>query len=157
MKTTTRTQRRGADAPEAALALKPLLADLIALSLQAKQAHWNVTGPQFAPLHALFDELTTAFRGWYDEVAERLRALGVPADGRLTTVAEETALDEFPAGLVPGERAVTLLLDRVGTTSARARNAVTALDDIDLVTQDLVIGIVQGLEKQAWMLRAHVS
>ncbi len=33
------------------------LADSWHLAIQAKQAHWNVKGPHFLPLHELFDKL----------------------------------------------------------------------------------------------------
>jgi starvation-inducible DNA-binding protein len=36
--------------------LNARLADAIDLALQAKQAHWNVKGPQFIALHELFDQ-----------------------------------------------------------------------------------------------------
>jgi starvation-inducible DNA-binding protein len=134
--------------------LQPLLADLVVLALQAKQAHWNVIGPQFSPLHTLFDGMTDAYRGWYDEVAERLRALGEPADGRLTAL-EGTRVDELPPGLLAGEAAVALLLSRVEAAAGRARETLAVLGEEDPVSQDLVIGIVEGLEKQAWMLRSQ--
>jgi len=139
---------------EASEALAPLLADLVVLSLQSKQAHWNVTGPQFSPLHELFDAMAGEHRGWYDEVAERRRALGDPADARLAALAG-SALPELPAGTIPGDRAVALLLERVETAAARARASIDPLGESDPVTQDMVIGIVEGLEKQAWMLRAQ--
>ena len=40
--------------------LNNLLADAIDLQTQAKQAHWNVKGPQFIALHKLFDEIDEA-------------------------------------------------------------------------------------------------
>ena len=139
---------------ETAGALTPLLTDLVVLSLQAKQAHWNVTGPQFQPLHELFDALTNDYRGWYDLVAERLRALGEPADGRLAALAG-TAVEEMPAGTFHGEKAVALVLERVEGLVIRTREGLGILGEEDLVSQDMVIGIVEGLEKQAWMLRAQ--
>ena len=139
---------------EATAALAPLLADLVVLSLQSKQAHWNVTGPQFSPLHALFDSMADGHRGWYDEVAERRRALGEAADARLSSLAG-SPLPEMPAGSLPGDRAVALLLERVEAAAERARASLEALGAADPVSQDLVIGIVEGLEKQAWMLRAQ--
>jgi starvation-inducible DNA-binding protein len=139
---------------ETAETLRPLLADLVVLSLQSKQAHWNVTGPQFEPLHAMFDRMTDEYRGWYDAVAERLRALGESADGRVEALAG-SRVAELPGGALPGERAVSLLLSRVEATAGHARESVGPLGESDPVTQDMVIGIVEGLEKQAWMLRAQ--
>jgi len=143
------------DAKNAAAELRPLLLDLVALSLHTKQAHWNVTGPYFSPLHALFDAMTDEARLWYDDVAERIRALGEAADGRVSSVARGSGAEEMPGGEIPGEKAVALLLDRVEGIAARARARIGRLGDLDPVSQDMVIGIVNGLEKQAWMLRAQ--
>ena len=143
--------------PETARLLQPALADLVALSLQAKQAHWNVTGPGFRPLHEFYDLLADSVRGWYDDVAERMLALGVPADGRLSTVARTAELDEFPEGPVGDRRSVELLLGRVEALAGRLRSNLERAGQLDPVTQDMLIEITQGLEKLAWMLRAHLQ
>jgi starvation-inducible DNA-binding protein len=135
--------------------LQATLVDLIALSLQAKQAHWNVAGPAFRSLHELFDEMTGSLREWYDDVAERLVALRTPADGRPSTVSEAGRVDELPEGQIPDREAVRLILNRVEALAGRIRAELARLGELDPVTQDMLIGIVQGLEKQAWMLRAH--
>ena len=36
------------------------------------------------------------------------------------------------------------------------RDAQSKLGDIDAVSEDLVIGILAGLEKSLWMLRSHL-
>jgi starvation-inducible DNA-binding protein len=72
--------------------LQAVLVDLIDLSLQGKQAHWNVVGPQFRALHLELDDVVESARNWADDVAERLRALGVAADGRPSVVAKDTGL-----------------------------------------------------------------
>lgn len=64
------------DAPDidrgtAASALQTLLSKLVALTLDAKQAHWNVTGPGFLPLHSITDEFVADLRVWSDRIAER--------------------------------------------------------------------------------------
>ena len=139
--------------PKTTAELAPLLLDLVALSLDAKQAHWNVTGPLFHPLHALFDSMTDEVRGWYDALAERIRALGEAADGRPGPVAK--AAVPMPAGEIDGPKAVALMLERVEGAASRARARLGRLGELDPVSQDMVIGIVEGLEKQAWMLRAQ--
>jgi starvation-inducible DNA-binding protein len=137
--------------------LQAILVDLIALSLQSKQAHWNVRGPLFRPLHELFDEITDSARGWYDEVAERNRAIGAPADGRPSTVAEGSKIEDLPAGEIPDRDAVVQVLKGVEGLAGRIRGRLDAVGRQEPISQDLLIGIVDGLEKHAWMLRAHQS
>ena len=50
--------------------LNQQLAGLIDLSLQAKQAHWNVKGPNFIGLHELFDTIAEDLEPYVDDVAE---------------------------------------------------------------------------------------
>jgi starvation-inducible DNA-binding protein len=135
--------------------LQPMLVDLVALSLLAKQAHWNVRGPLFQPLHAQFDALADALRGYYDDVAERMLALGVAADGRPSTVASSSRVEDLPSGPIADREAVTLVVKRLEGVAARLRGRIDVLGDHDPVTQDLIIGVVEGLEKQAWMLRVQ--
>ena len=58
--------------------------------------HWNVVGPQFEPLHELFQEQYTELSKAIDEIAERIRALDVKAPASfsefksLSSIAEET-------------------------------------------------------------------
>ncbi|OGN84951.1 MAG: hypothetical protein A2X23_01605 [Chloroflexi bacterium GWC2_73_18] len=142
---------------DTAVALQETLVELIDLSLQTKQAHWNVAGPNFKPLHELLDEFTDGYRGWYDEVAERLAAIGVAPDGRTATVAANSPLAPLPAGQLDDRALVALVEERVAGVAGRVRGRMERLGEHDLVTQDLLIGIVHGLEKQVWMLRAQRS
>ena len=73
------------------------LLDLLDLRLQAKQAHWNVKGPQLAALHTLFGEVAGGFDRVTDEVAERAVVLGGFALGTLQTVGRYSRLEPYPA------------------------------------------------------------
>jgi len=136
-------------------ALQATLVELIDLSLQAKQAHWNVVGPTFKPVHEFLDELTAEYRDWYDLVAERLTAIGRSPDGRGTTVAGSTPLPALPAGLIGDQAALAAFDERVTLVASNVRRRADELGELDLATQDLFIEILRGLEKQRWMLRAH--
>jgi starvation-inducible DNA-binding protein len=70
----------------AASALQILLPEVVALTLHAKQAHWNMTGPGFLSLHSLTDEIAAGTRTWADQIAERALALDVPVDAHPTGV-----------------------------------------------------------------------
>src|SRR6187551_3483705 len=76
--------------------LNASLADLLDLRLQAKQAHWNVKGPQFAALHELFDEVAAELDESADALAERAASLGGAARGTLQAVALASRLPEYP-------------------------------------------------------------
>ena len=135
--------------------LQATLVELIDLSLQAKQAHWNVVGPRFKPVHEFFDELTTEYRDWYDLVAERLTAIGYAPDGRSATVVSTSRLPSLPAGPIEDQAALAAIDERVTLVAANVRRRADGLADLDVATQDLMIEVLRGLEKQRWMLRAH--
>lgn len=146
---------RTGTAPLTASALQKLLPDLVALSLNAKQAHWNVTGPAFLPLHALTDQIAADALGWADRVAERTVALGFTVDGRPGTVAASAG--PFLAGRLGDREAIDelgVLLDHV---AARARAALDMLAHADAVGHDIVVSALEGLEKYRWMLHAQTT
>ena len=135
--------------------LQVLLADLIDLSLQGKQAHWNVVGPLFQSVHAQLDNIVDDARIWADDVAERKVTIDLAADGQPGDVAKESRLEPLPHGYIADREAVALMERRVGGVASRARQAAERLGDLDLASQDLIIEIVRGLEKHQWMLRAQ--
>lgn len=140
-----------------AAGLQATLVELIDLSLQAKQAHWNVVGPAFKPVHEFLDELTGEYRDWYDMVAERLTAIGVSPDGRAATVASSTSLPVLPPGAIGDGAALAAFEERVTLVASSVRRRADELAEVDLASQDLLIEVLRGLEKQRWMLRAHAA
>lgn len=137
--------------------LQRVLVDLVELHLQAKQAHWNVLGPNFRDLHLQLDEVTDAAREAGDAIAERLRALRGTPDGRSVTVAGTTTLAVFPQGERPGAEMAAEIADRIAAAVATVRAVHDAVDAEDPATSDLLHAVVVSLEKQAWMLRAEIS
>jgi starvation-inducible DNA-binding protein len=135
--------------------LQATLVELIDLSLQTKQAHWNVVGPSFKAIHLFLDELTDQYRDWYDEVAERLAAIGVSPDGRIATLGASTPLEPLPAGQLRDQDVLAFFETRVTLVADRVRARLDPLGAHDLASQDLLVGILHGLDKQRWMLRAH--
>lgn len=142
-------------ATELADLLQRVHVDLIELHLQGKQAHWNVVGHNFRDLHLQLDEVVDAARGFSDDVAERMRALYVTPDGRSTAVAEQTSLEEFPAGEVDTAQTVDLMTERLYRTVGTLRDVHDAVDEADPSTADLLHAIIIRLEQLAWMVNAE--
>lgn len=137
-------------------ALQGALIDLIDLSLLAKQAHWNLIGPRFRSVHLQLDEVVALAREHADTVAERAVSIGVNADGRARTIADETGLPQLEAGYISDDKVVAALTDMLGRLIERFRERIKATEEPDPVTQDLFIQITAGLEKQHWMFQTQV-
>jgi starvation-inducible DNA-binding protein len=132
------------------------LATLTDLAAAYKQAHWNVLGAGFAELHRLFDQFADETRAYVDLVAERAVALGGTARGTLQAAAECSALTPFPIDERDERRLLEELSRRVERTVDELREAIGSSAE-EPVTQDLYSEITRGIEKQRWMVLAHLS
>ncbi len=135
--------------------LQPSLYDLLALGLITKQAHWNVQGPHFRSLHLHLDEIWAEVQDHIDTLAERITALGVSPSGQANEVSDNANLSQIPLGFLKDVQVIDLMTERVGTTCRNIRERMARIEDVDTVTADLLHGILEGLEKQLWMLRSQ--
>lgn len=138
-----------------AQALNETLADTYTLYMKTHAYHWNVTGPQFHTLHIMFEEQYREMWAALDEIAERVRALGVfaPASGK--KFSELTALDNADPEPPAAAQMIKNLLTDHETLIKRARAGLeTAEQAGDAASADLFTVRIQIHEKTAWMLRA---
>ncbi len=141
-----------------ALLLNEELAELIDLGLQAKQAHWNVKGPNFIALHKLFDETAEGIEDYIDDVAERIVALGGTAEGTVGIVGKRTKLPAYPTNISNGRDHVEAFSTALAATGKSVRASIdksTELGDAD--TADLFTGISRGIDKSLWFVEAHLQ
>ncbi|QCB93576.1 Dps family protein [Cellulomonas shaoxiangyii] len=127
------------------------------LQLTLKHIHWNVVGPHFIAVHEMIDPQVDAVRAMVDATAERIATLGVAPQGtpgalvkartwddysigRATTTAHLGALDEVYVGVITDHRA-----------------AADATEELDTVTNDLLVGHLHELELFHWFVRAHLE
>ena len=137
--------------------LQQLLVESTDLALALKVAHWNVRGPQFLPLHELFDQLADKLRGHGDDLAERIAQLGGQPDATAKRVAEQSELEAYPVTATTAEDHLTAVADRWADFANACRRAIETADDADdEVTTDLLTGLTGDLDKQLWFLEAHL-
>ena len=132
------------------------LAGLTDLAAAYKQAHWNVIGMDFAQLHALFDQFADQTREYMDLIAERAVTIGGAARGTIQAAVEGSVLPPFPVEDRDEVRLLTELVSRVDALTAELRQAMDACAD-EAATQDVYVEVVRGIEKQRWMLQAHLA
>jgi starvation-inducible DNA-binding protein len=135
--------------------LQAVLADLIELHIQGKQAHWNIVGTNFRDLHLQLDEIVDAARQFADDMAERMRALHALPDGRSATVAKSTSLAQFPEGLINTKDAIERIVAALEAAVGTMRKVHDEVDEEDPTTADLLHEFIAKLEQYAWMVNAE--
>lgn len=136
--------------------LNQSLADASDLKSQAKQAHWNVKGPNFIALHELFDRVAAELEVNIDDIAERITVLGGTAMGTVRMAAERSSLTEYPLEITDGTAHVDALSTALADFGKKARNNIEATDELgDADTADLYTEISRGIDKLLWLVEAH--
>jgi len=145
------------DREQIAEGLSRLLADSYTLYVKTHNYHWNVTGPLFNSLHTQFEEQYMALAAAVDEIAERIRALGVYAPGSYKAFSKLTKIEESEE--VPSANGMIADLVKAHETVVRtAREAFPAAEKGgDEATADLLTQRMQYHEKTAWMLRSMLE
>jgi starvation-inducible DNA-binding protein len=73
-------------------------------------------------------------------------------------VAQQSQLSEFPADIVAGKQVVEVLAQRYGAYASACRAALdTAAEIGDQETADLFTGISRTIDKDLWVLDAHLQ
>ncbi|AWV86270.1 DNA starvation/stationary phase protection protein [Acinetobacter radioresistens] len=134
--------------------LSRLLADSYTLYLMTHNFHWNVTGPMFSSLHAMFMEQYTEQWNALDIIAERIRALGFPAPGTYKQFNDLATIKEVE-GVPTAEEMIRYLVNAQEATARTARELFPVVDEVnDQPTADVLTQRIDVHEKTAWMLRS---
>ncbi|MFE3737160.1 Dps family protein [Streptomyces sp. NPDC059134] len=127
------------------------------LALTLKHVHWNVVGPHFIAVHEMLDPQVDAVRGMVDETAERISTLGGSPAGTPGALVRERGWDDYAVGRADAIEHLGALDVVYSGIVADHRRAVDAVDELDPVTQDLLIQHLRSLELFQWFIRAHLE
>lgn len=144
-------------AAAAAQFLSPVVLGLQALTIDGKQAHWHVRGANFVGVHELLDTIVAHAGDFADTAAERIVALGLPIDARVSTVAAKAGATAVPAGFTQSDELVRAVISDIDAILVDVKAAIDGLDEVDLTSQDVAIEIMRGLEKDRWFLVSHIA
>jgi starvation-inducible DNA-binding protein len=137
--------------------LQARLVSLLDLALTLKHVHWNVVGPHFIGVHQMLDPQAARVNELIDQLAERITTLGGSPDGRPGSIVKQRTWDDYGLGrdLVDAHLGA---LDQVyiGVITSH-RDAIDATEEIDPVTQDILIEQTEALEQFHWFVRAHLE
>jgi starvation-inducible DNA-binding protein len=154
---TTKTGDTANVAAGVAQFLTPVVQELVALAVNGKQAHWHVRGVNFIAVHELLDVVVDHAQEWADLAAERVVALGLPVDGRLKSVADKSGAANPKLGFQPYDEAIADIVAQIDLATEKVNEAIDGLDELDPASQDVVIEIRRGLDKDRWFLFSHIA
>jgi starvation-inducible DNA-binding protein len=140
---------------ELAEQLGDVLDAVYSLMIRTHVYHWNVEGPLFEPVHKLTEAQYTALFQAVDEIAERMRALD--AKPAVNANSFPTGVSNIPASLSAEKMIAELVRQHEGVVRLM-RDVVALAEKVDdVVTADLLTGLMARHEKDAWMLRSTLQ
>jgi starvation-inducible DNA-binding protein len=127
------------------------------LHLTLKHIHWNVVGPHFIAVHEMIDPQVDQVRAMTDDVAERISTLGGEPDGTPGALVRERTWNDYSIGRAEAIEHLGAL-DLVYTSVIEDhREVMRETEELDPVTQDMLIEQLRGLELFQWFVRAHLE
>jgi len=137
--------------------LQERLVALIDLQLTLKHIHWNVVGPTFIGVHLMLDPQVEAVEGMVDTTAERMATMGASPNGLAGNIVATRTWDDYGLGRASVMQHLGALdLAYAGVVEGH-RKAIDKTDQLDPVTQALLIGMAEQLEQFHWFVRAHLE
>jgi starvation-inducible DNA-binding protein len=127
------------------------------LHLTLKHIHWNVVGPNFIGVHEMIDPQVELVRGYADEVAERIATLGVSPQGTPGAILKDRTWDDYSVGRDTVQAHLGALDLVYNGVIEDTRKAIDETEEVDPVTQDILIDQAAELEKFQWFVRAHLE
>jgi starvation-inducible DNA-binding protein len=137
--------------------LQERLVALIDLQLTLKHIHWNVVGPTFIGVHLMLDPQVEAVEGMVDSTAERIATMGASPNGLAGNLVAQRTWDDYGLGRASVMQHLGALdLAYAGVVEGH-RKAIEKTEQLDPVTQDLLIEHAEQLEQFHWFVRAHLE
>ncbi|AXN38480.1 MULTISPECIES: Dps family protein [Peribacillus] len=132
------------------------IANFSVLYTKIHNYHWFVNGPHFFELHQKLEELYKEVTSNYDELAERLLAIGEKPVATLKEYMELTTIEEA-TGKENTEDMVQSVISDFEKLSEEFLEIIEVAETEDPVTADMLTGMKKSLNKHAWMLRAYLG
>ncbi|WP_026371024.1 DNA starvation/stationary phase protection protein DpsA [Kallotenue papyrolyticum] len=139
-------------------ALNQDLASMITLYQQYHKHHWIVEGAQFLELHLLLEEHYNQLHDQFDQVAERIVALGgLPVSGP-AEIQEHAYIKHEDPGMFDLREMLEHDLAAEGTLASHLRQHIELASRLgDYGTEALLKAILEATEKRAAFLEKHLQ
>ena len=138
-----------------------LLSDVCNLQVMGQSLysiHWNLVSPHFLTIHKFTDKQHSIVLELIDELAERVRAIGVKIPTSLNDVFKLKTIQEvclFGSDQTDYQCLCGLLKSTQEAHAHLTQSIAAAGACNDLGTQEILISVEKALAKQIWMIRSQ--
>lgn len=134
-------------------AVNPVIADVFALYVKAKNCHWHLSGSHFRDYHLLFDEHAELLFSSIDKLAERMRRIGATTIRSISHISKLQTIKDDNAEFVSPERMIQTLIDDNRHLAENQRAAIKVCEENrDTPTSNILQEILDETEKRTWFL-----
>lgn len=134
--------------------LSVIMADTYTLYLKTQNYHWHVKGPQFKPLHDLFEMQYRELAEAVDAIAERMLMLGHKAPATFKAFEQLKTIEEGNSDLSANQMVRELSDNHVSLLKDLNQAMSLAQKNNDEGTISLLSERIAAHEKVHWMLKA---
>ncbi len=133
------------------------LASMFTLYNQYHKHHWIVEGAQFLELHLLLEEHYTQLHDQFDEVAERLVALGGLPVSSPSEIEQHAYIKHEESGMLNLREMLEHDVDAECSLAENMRNHIAQANQLgDYGTESMLKTILEQTEKRAAFLEKHL-
>lgn len=138
------------------LLLNQILANLLDLQSQYRVAHWNVVGMDFYYTHKFFEDLYNMCDELIDKTAELIRYLGCMATGTVRDVSRDSKINEFDISKHEARSYIAQLNINLAIILESILKSANELLNIDPVTNNYLLGLVDSIMRQTYLVESHL-
>ncbi len=137
--------------------LNQLLSDFHIYYQNTRGFHWNIKGSNFFQLHAKFEELYTEALTTIDEIGERILTIGGRPLHTFDDYKSTSKLKVYKDVSVDREIVAALISLLEGLVAQENTVKELAAKAGDSETEDMMIALINGQQKNIWMLNAWMG
>lgn len=126
------------------------------LIVNGKQVYWYVCGVNFIGVYEFFDMIVVYVGDFVDIVVECIVVLGLLIDVCVFVVVEKVGLIVVVVGFVQFDEFICVVIFDIDVIFVDVKVVVDGFDEVDLISQDVVIEIQCGFEKDCWFLVLYI-
>ncbi|HVO64741.1 MAG TPA: ferritin-like domain-containing protein [Terriglobales bacterium] len=137
--------------------LRQLLADVFALYVKTKGAHWHISGGHFRDYHLLLDEQAEQIFAMTDEIAERTRKIGGTSLHSIAEIAQHKRLSDQTDSVTAQSLLWGLVIDNEQLLASLRNSHELCAQHNDVATTSLIEVWTDQTERRLWFLNATLE